>query len=213
MWRDRTASEDGCQGEWGGWGWSAGECQGGACSKQSISIGSHKGPVMLAGGGDEKWCLPTLLFLEKFPKDSEPAAHILRSVSKSSHIPQVLFKTSASLLCNSDLYLWFFKGENLVSYHPGIKLHWFPKPDVIWTHLPQCGSPVPLVPGVESDPFISPCLWLVLPGYWFLTTSLPLLPSSLWPFLSNSLWKVCSVSVHIIFRVSCIDIAVILMCP
>lgn len=59
-------------------GWSAGECQGGTCNKQSISTDSHKDLFMLAGGGDEKWCLPTLLFLEKFPKDSDPAAHVLR---------------------------------------------------------------------------------------------------------------------------------------
>lgn len=39
---------------------------------ESIKITFQKGPAMLAGGGEEKWHLPTLLFLEKFPKDPFP---------------------------------------------------------------------------------------------------------------------------------------------
>lgn len=137
------------------------------------------------------------------------------------------------LCCVSVSYLecWLNNGWDLVSYHPldllevmlifkapCIKLHWLSKPDVTGTHIPSAGPQclgalcgvlpscffacVMLLPFVinHADALVPKC-----------ASKLPIL--LMWSSLYNQLWVICSASLQVIFRISCIDVAVALVCP
>lgn len=95
---------------------------------------------------------------------------------------------------------------------PKFKPCWFSKTVVLETCLISTGCPVSKVPGVGSDPLPSLCLWCPSP-LWLVLLEVWFFPRLCWVPLYNEWWKVSSGSLQVNFRVRCIDVAAILMCP
>ena len=149
----------------------------------------------------QKWHLPGSPFLKRAPREPCPL---------SRHFTFALHPGASEPVHEP------FKSEVTVSYSPLVLLDIRPIGFqsqifgglIFPVQVPRVGGPdVGLKPlaSQEEAPCLwyLPCLWVTVLGWGFgETTSLPLLPVSVWPFYLW-LWKSCSASFQVFFRENC----------